>query len=59
VDRFSGEVAKALSDDSVRRRLLEVGALPVGSSPAAARRFQLAELAKWKRVVEISGAKVE
>ncbi len=59
VDAFSSEVAKALTSEDVRRRLADVGALPVGSSPDEALRFHRAELAKWKQVVEVSGAKAE
>lgn len=59
VDRFAGEVRTAITDEDVRRRLIDVGALPVGSTPAEALAFQRLESAKWKRVVEVSGAKVE
>ena len=59
VDRFAAEVNKVLASDEVKNRLLEVGALPAGGSPEDAARFQRSELAKWKEVVEVSGAKME
>ena len=59
VDRFAAEVNKVLALDEVKNRLLEVGALPAGGSPEDAARFQRSELAKWKEVVEVSGAKME
>ena len=59
VDRFAAEVNKVLASDEVNNRLLEVGALPAGGSPEDAARFQRSELAKWKEVVEVSGAKME
>ena len=59
VDRFAIEVNKVLASDEVKNRLLEVGALPAGGSPEDAARFQRSELAKWKEVVEVSGAKME
>ena len=59
VDRFAAEVNKVLASDEVKDRLLEVGALPAGGSPEDAARFQRSELAKWKEVVEVSGAKME
>ena len=59
VDRFAVEVNKVLASDEVKNRLLEVGALPAGGSPEDAARFQRSELAKWKEVVEVSGAKME
>jgi tripartite-type tricarboxylate transporter receptor subunit TctC len=58
-DRFAAEVNKVLASDEVKNRLLEVGALPAGGSPEDAARFQRSELAKWKEVVEVSGAKME
>jgi tripartite-type tricarboxylate transporter receptor subunit TctC len=58
-DRFAVEVNKVLASDEVKNRLLEVGALPAGGSPEDAARFQRSELAKWKEVVEVSGAKME
>jgi tripartite-type tricarboxylate transporter receptor subunit TctC len=58
-DRFAAEVNKVLASDEVKNRLLEVGALPAGGSPEDAARFQRSELAKWKEVVEVSGAKLE
>jgi hypothetical protein len=33
--------------------------LPVGGTPGDALRFHKAELAKWKTVVQVSGAKAE
>ena len=58
-DRFAAEVNKVLASDEVKNRLLDVGALPAGGSPEDAARFQRSELAKWKEVVEVSGAKME
>jgi hypothetical protein len=43
----------------VVRRLAAAGALPAGGTPEAARSFQHAELQKWGRVVQVSGARVE
>ena len=59
VDRFSAEVSKVLASPEVKNRLLEVGALPAGGSPEDAARFHRSELANWKEVVEVSGAKME
>lgn len=59
VNAFAAGVDKALASDDVRRRLLEVGALPAGGTPADALRFHRTELAKWKAVVEVSGTKFD
>ena len=59
VARISAELRKALEDPAVRAQLESQGATVVGSSPADAAAFHLAEMRKFKRAVEISGAKAE
>lgn len=57
VDRMSQEVARALQDPDARSKLADIGATTVGSTPAEALAYHRRELAKFKRAVEISGAK--
>ncbi len=59
VARIQSEVRKALDDPGVRAQLDAQGATLIGSSPAEALAFQRNEMAKFKRAVEISGAKAE
>ena len=59
VDRMSQELARALQDAEVKSRLAEIGATTVGSTPAEALSYHRRELAKFKRAVELSGAKEE
>ena len=59
VQRISAEVAKALADPQVRQQLDAQGVTPVGSSPADSAAFHRKELDKFKRAVELSGAKLE
>lgn len=59
VDRLAKEVAKALTSDDVKGTLAKVGALPAGSSPADADKFIKSELAKWKKVANVTGTKFE
>jgi tripartite-type tricarboxylate transporter receptor subunit TctC len=59
VERLSAEIATSLRRPAVRDRLLEQGAAVVGADPATTTAFHRAEMEKWKRAVEISGAKVE
>jgi tripartite-type tricarboxylate transporter receptor subunit TctC len=59
VAKISAELRKALEDPAVRAQLESQGATVVGSSPADAASFHLAEMRKFKRAVEISGAKAE
>ena len=59
VNRIHAEVRKALDDPGVRAQLEAQGATVVGSTPADTASFHRNELAKFKRAVEISGAKAE
>jgi tripartite-type tricarboxylate transporter receptor subunit TctC len=59
VARIQAEVKKAMDDPGVRQQLEAQGASVVGSTPAETATFQRGEMAKFKRAVEISGAKAE
>jgi tripartite-type tricarboxylate transporter receptor subunit TctC len=59
VARVSAEVRRALEDAAVRQQLDSQGATAVGSAPAEATQFHLAEMRKFKRAVELSGMKPE
>lgn len=57
VSKISAELRRALQDPGVRSQLEAQGATTVGSSPEEAKAFHQGELRKFKRAVEISGAK--
>lgn len=59
VERLSAEIATSLNRPAVRDRLLEQGAAVVGANPAQTTTFHRAELEKWQRAVQLSGARVE
>ncbi len=59
VNRMAEEVKKALAAPEVLERLAKMGASASGLDPAATAAFHKRELAKFKRAVEISGAKAE
>jgi tripartite-type tricarboxylate transporter receptor subunit TctC len=59
VTRVSAEVRRALDDPAVRQQLESQGATAVGSAPAEATQFHVAEMRKFKRAVELSGMKPE
>lgn len=59
IDRVAAEVAKAMSDASVRARFTEFGAEPMATSPEELGRFISAEVAKWKDIIAKAGIKVE
>jgi tripartite-type tricarboxylate transporter receptor subunit TctC len=59
IDRINRAVIDALRSEEVKAKLSEQGSEPVGNTPAEFRAFIGTELAKWKRLVEISGATVQ
>jgi tripartite-type tricarboxylate transporter receptor subunit TctC len=58
-DRLSGELAKAMQMPDVREKLLQMGFMIIGNTPEQFGAFLRAEVAQWKRVVEVSGAKAD
>jgi tripartite-type tricarboxylate transporter receptor subunit TctC len=59
VARIQAEVKKALDDPAVKQQLEAQGASVVGGTPAETLNFHRSEMAKFKRAVEISGAKAD
>ena len=59
VTRIQAEVKKAMDDPAVRQQLEAQGATIVASTPAETQAFHRNEMTKFKRAVEISGAKAE
>jgi tripartite-type tricarboxylate transporter receptor subunit TctC len=59
VDRLSAEIAKAAKLPEIREKLTAQGFVVVGSTPAEFDAFVKAEVAKWKRVIDVSGAKAD
>ena len=59
VERMAQETGRALRDQEVRAKLADIGATVVASSPAATAAFHRKEMDKFKRAVELSGAKAE
>jgi len=59
VERLNKEINAVLAVPEVRERLLGMGATPTGSTPEELELVIRSESAKWKKVIEISGAKAE
>jgi len=59
IDRLHAETVRALVSDDVRRRLVEDGLDPVGSSPAEFSLHIRTEIAKWRRVIKTAGVTAE
>jgi len=59
VSRLHDEVVKILRDPEIAQRIEADGAEPVGNTPEEFRKFMLADLAKWAKLVKESGAKLD
>jgi tripartite-type tricarboxylate transporter receptor subunit TctC len=59
VNRIQREVARALSDPSIKEKLQAQGAIPGGNTPQEFTRLIDSEHVKWAQVVKISGAKAD
>ncbi len=59
VDALYRAVGAALKQPDVEKQLFDLGAEPVGNTPADFARHVGDEVAKWKKVVDATGAKVE
>jgi tripartite-type tricarboxylate transporter receptor subunit TctC len=59
VAKLQKTLATALAMPEVRDQLLSQGAEPIGSAPEDFGRFMRSELAKWKPIIEKSGARAD
>jgi tripartite-type tricarboxylate transporter receptor subunit TctC len=50
---------QVLADDNFKKRLADIGGLPMGGTPEDFGKIIVSETEKWKKVVEFSGASVE
>jgi tripartite-type tricarboxylate transporter receptor subunit TctC len=59
VERLAADFRKVLSDPAVRKRIGELGHVPIGLGPAETEAFLKSESARYKSIVERGGIKVE
>ncbi|HTP96145.1 MAG TPA: tripartite tricarboxylate transporter substrate binding protein [Burkholderiales bacterium] len=59
IARLNAGVVRALAAPEVKERLRAEGSDPVGSKPEEFARFLRAEIAKWAKVIKLSGAKAQ
>ena len=57
VDRLNGEIMKVINRPEVRKNWQDQGAIPMSMSPGEFERFLTADIAKWAKVVKLSGAR--
>jgi tripartite-type tricarboxylate transporter receptor subunit TctC len=57
IDRLNGEITKIVNRPDVRKSWQEQGAIPMSMSPGEFERYLNADIAKWAKVVKISGAR--
>ncbi|ONG50656.1 twin-arginine translocation pathway signal protein [Pseudoroseomonas deserti] len=58
-DRIYGALKEAVNAPDLRAQLLDQGLLPVAMPPAEFRPWLEADIAKWREVVRVSGAKAD
>lgn len=59
VQALAGAVTRATRDPDTRKRMLEQGAEPVGSTPEEFSKLLREEVARWAEVVKVSGARAD
>jgi tripartite-type tricarboxylate transporter receptor subunit TctC len=57
VDYLSGELRLAVADPEVQRRLADLSANPVGSTPETLTNQVKSELAKWEPIINAANLK--
>lgn len=59
IDRLGEETRKALATPEVRKRLIDLGAEPLGSTPAEFRAYVASEFQRWGRVAKESNIRLD
>jgi tripartite-type tricarboxylate transporter receptor subunit TctC len=59
VARLNAELVKAINMSDVRKRFIDLGADPIGSTPDELAAYIRNELAKWGKVIKAAGIKPE
>ena len=59
VDKLSTEIRAAVTSPDVRKRLVDLGAEPLGSTPEAFSAFVTSEYAKWGKLIKEAGIRAQ
>ena len=57
--RFAAETNRSLQEADIRKRLQELGALPVGSTPEEFSAFLRKDIERWRQVVAKAGIVID
>jgi tripartite-type tricarboxylate transporter receptor subunit TctC len=57
--KVSADIAEAVRQPDIRKRLAELSAEPVGGSPAETGAFMKAEVERWKNVIDAANVKLQ
>ena len=57
--RLQAEVAKVLAADDIKAKFADLGAQPIGSTPAELAAFLRGEMTKWAEVVKVANVRIE
>lgn len=59
IERLQAEVAKILATEEIKAKFADLGAHPIGSTPAELAGFLRGEMVKWAEVVKVANIKIE
>jgi tripartite-type tricarboxylate transporter receptor subunit TctC len=59
IERLHVDVAKILATEEIKGKFADIGAQPIGSTPAELAAFLRREMAKWAEVVKVANVKIE
>lgn len=59
VDKVNAETNAALKESALRDGILKLGAVPEGGSPSEVAAFLQNESAKWKRIIDLTGVRID
>ena len=59
IEKLNSDINAVMAEPELKKRLLELGGAPLIETPGAFGDMIKAETAKWKKVVEFAGIKVE
>ncbi len=59
VDKINADINEALRDPAILARFVEFSAEPIGGTPAETAAYMREEVARWRKVIETAGVKLE